>query len=186
MGTKQLHIALMDRIPLLWQACVPIVILGSGLCVKSLRSALRGIARATPFHWLIFFQALRIGALGSVMKVLRGEITSGFPLWVGIPDFLFGLSALLIGWLFLRKVISSGFLIAWNLMGAAIILVPTFAIMHHWMNEPGFSFIFEFPMILSPSIIVPLFIFLNFLMAWHIFESAKQSPYFVQNFFQKV
>jgi len=174
MGIKQLHVPLMDRIPLLWQSCVPIVLLGMGLIVKSLRSALRGIASTTPFHWFIFFQALRIGALGTVMKVLRGEITSEFPLWIGIPDFLFGLSALLVGWLFLRKSVSNRFLIGWNLMGAAIILVPLFGAMPYWMNEPGFRFIFESPMILAPSIVVPLLILLNFLMAWNIFDLNRR------------
>ena len=38
------------------------------------------------------------------------------------------------------------------------------------MNEPGFVFIFEFPMVLAPSIILPILIFLNLLMAWRIFE----------------
>jgi len=175
MGIKQLHLPLMDRIPLLWQSCVLMVILGMGLMVKSLRSALRGIASTTPLHWLIFFQGLRIGALGTIIKVFRGEITSGFPLWVGIPDFLFGLSALLVGWLYLRKSVSNGFLIGWNLMGAAIILAPVFAAMPYWMNEPGFSFIFEFPMVLAPSIVVPLLILLNFLMAWNLFENRTVS-----------
>ena len=134
MGMKELHVSLMDRIPLLWQACVLMMILGIGLLAKSLRSAQRGIARATPFHWLIFIQAMRIGAIGSIVKALRGDITSTFPLWVGIPDFLFGLSALFVGWLFLKKSISNGFLIAWNLIGAAIILLPL-APMPYWIDD---------------------------------------------------
>jgi hypothetical protein len=102
------------------------------------------------------------------MKALGGEITSSFPLWVGIPDFLFGVSALGLGLLMSRKSISHRFLIRWNLVGAAVILLPLFAMMPYWMNEPGFLFIFEFPMILAPSIVVPLFISLNCLMAWSI------------------
>jgi len=106
MGMKELHVALMDNIPLLWQSCVLIVILSMGLFIKSLRDALRGIASGTPQHWMVFIQVLRIGALGSVMKALKGEITSSFPLWVGIPDFLFGLSALLLGFLVLKQRVS--------------------------------------------------------------------------------
>lgn len=169
MGLQDLHVTLMDRIPFLWQACVLMVVVSVALFEKNLRSALRGIANTTPGHWFIFIQALRIGALGSVIKVLRGEITSTFPLWVGIPDFLFGLSAVIVGWLYLRKAISNKLLIAWNLMGPAIILVP-FVAMPYWMNEPGFSFIFEFPMILAPSTVVPILLLINFLMAWHVFD----------------
>ena len=176
MGIQGLHIVLMDRIQLLWQANVAIVILVVALAISPvLRSALRGVASGTPWHWLVFVQALRIGAIGTVVKVLQGDVTSVFPLWVGIPDFLFGLSALLVGWLMFKKTISKRFLIAWNLIGLAIILLPLIAATSYWMNEPGFSFIFEFPMILAPSIVVPMLISINFLMAWNAFESTQQT-----------
>jgi len=175
MGMNEVHPRLMDSIPLLWQACVLIIIVGIGLFSKNLKAALRGIASATPQHWFVFFQALRIGAIGTVIKVLNGEIVSKFPIWVGIPDFLFGLSALVVGWLLLRKAISNGFLIVWNLLGAAIILVPVFGLMPYWMNEPGFIFIFEFPMILAPSVVVPIMILFNLLMAWNIFDSHRKT-----------
>ena len=42
------------------------------------------------------------------------------------------------------------------------------------MNEPGFEFIFEFPMMLAPSIVVPIFLFLNFFMVWRIFEERTE------------
>ena len=48
MGMKQLHVPLMDQIPLLWQACVAVVIASIGLLSKDFRSAVRGIADATP------------------------------------------------------------------------------------------------------------------------------------------
>ena len=175
MGMNEVHPRLMDSIPLLWQACVLIIIVGIGLFSKNLKAALRGIASATPQHWFVFFQALRIGAIGTVIKLLNGEIVSKFPIWVGIPDFLFGLSALVVGWLLLRKAISNGFLIVWNLLGAAIILVPVFGLMPYWMNEPGFIFIFEFPMILAPSVVVPIMILFNLLMAWNIFDSHRKT-----------
>jgi len=173
MGINDVHPRLMDSIPLLWQACVLVMIAGIGLFSKNLRAALGGIASTTPQHWLVFFQALRIGAIGTVIKVMNGEIVSKFPIWVGIPDFLFGLSALVVGWVLLRKGISNEFLIFWNLLGAAIILVPVFGLMPYWMNEPGFSFIFEFPMVLAPSVVVPIFILFNLLTAWNCFARNK-------------
>jgi len=81
-----------------------------------------------------------------------------------------GFSAIILGWLVLRKAVGNRFLIIWSLIGAAIILLPTFGFMTHWMNEPGFTFIMEFPMVLAPSIVMPIFIFLNFLLAWRIFK----------------
>jgi len=177
MGIKEIHASprLLERIPLLWQANVPVVILVIGLLLSpTLRSALRGIASSTPWHWFIFFEALRIGALGGVVKGIKGEVTSSFVFWVGIPDFLFGLSALIVGWLLLRNAVSNGFLMIWNLIGAAIILLPTFLFMNYFMNEPGFIFIFEFPMVLAPSIVVPIFILFNILLAWRIYELTRE------------
>lgn len=171
LGIKGIHLSLMEQIPLLWQSFVPIVLLTIGLIFsRTLRSGLRGIVAHTPWHWLVFVHALRIGAIGGVIKGIRGEITSGFVFWIGIPDFLFGLSALVVGWLLQRNSISHIVLGIWSLVGALLILLPTFIPMNYWMNEPGFVFIFDFPMVLAPSIVIPIFILLNLLMAWRIFE----------------
>ena len=175
LGIKGIHPSLMEQIPLLWQACVPVGLLTIGLIFsRTLRSGLRGIIANTPWHWLVFAQALRIGAIGGVMKGIKGEITSSYVYWIGIPDFLFGLSALVVGWLLLRNAVSHSFLAIWNLVGALLILLPTFIPMYYWMNEPGFVFIFEFPMVLAPSIVLPMFISLNLLMAWRIFEMRAE------------
>ena len=176
LGVRGTHVELMPHVPLLWQALVPIVLWSTAFTFSSsLRGGLRGIATSTPGHWLVFIQALRIGALGGIMKGIRGEVTSRFVFWIGIPDFLFGVSALVVGWLLLRKAVGPRFLIAWNLVGFALIFLPTFVPMNYWMNEPGFTFIFEFPMVLAPSIVVPTFISLNLLHAWGIFVTEKKS-----------
>ena len=175
LGINDLHVTLMEHVPLLWQANVAIVILVIALFFsRNLRSGLRGIASDTPWHWLVFFQALRIGALGAVIKGIKGEVTSSFVFWVGGPDFLYGISALIVGWLLLRKAISNRFLMVWNLIGPAIILLPIILLMNYFMNEPGFTFIFEFPMVLAPSIVVPIFLCINFLLAWRIFELFRK------------
>ena len=107
MGIKGMHVALMERIPLMWQANVAIVLLVVGLVIsRPLRSGLRGIAANTPWHWLVLFQALRIGAIGGVMKGFRGEITSKFVFVVGIPDFLYGISALVLAWMMVRDSVA--------------------------------------------------------------------------------
>jgi len=45
--------------------------------------------------------------------------------------------------------------------------------MNYWMNEPGFVFIFEFPMVMAPGIVVPMLIFFNLLLAWGAFQSRE-------------
>ena len=93
--------------------------------------------------------------------------------WIGVPDLLFGLSAPIVAWLAQRNTIGSRALIGWNLVGFALIVVPTFGPMHYWMNEPGFRFIFEFPMVLAPAVVVPLFVSLNLLHAWGIWSTTR-------------
>jgi len=169
LGMRGTHLLLMQRIPLLWQACVPVIIVITGMLVsKKLQSGVHALVANTPWHWLIFIQALRIAAIGTVIKGIHGEISSAYVFWVGIPDFLFGLSALIVGWLALKHRISPSFLLVWNLVGASLILLPTFLATNYWMSEPGFAFIFEFPMVLAPSIVVPMFVLLNLLTARHM------------------
>jgi hypothetical protein len=176
LGIGGKHVELMAHVPLLWQAFVPIVLWSTAFILSgTLRKGLRGIATTTPDHWLIYVQALRIGALGGVIKGIRGEIDSGFVFWVGIPDFLFGVSALVVGMLLSWKAVGPRFLIAWNLVGFALIVLPTFVLTNYWMAEPGFAFIFEFPMILAPSIVVSTLISLNLLHAWGIFVTGEKN-----------
>lgn len=168
MGARGIHSnsSLMRGVPLLWQSCVVIVVLcGFYFVSATFRGSLVGLARGTSTTWLIWVQALRIGAIGSVAKVLSGEIQSGYPLWVGIPDFFFGLSAPVVAWFFYRGSIGNRAVAAWGGLGAAIILVPTFGFMPYWMSEPGFRFIFEFPMVLAPSVVVPVLVLLNLLLS---------------------
>ena len=167
LGVNGIHVALMASVPMLWHAGVMVTMVMIGLVASgNLRPALRGIARSTPVLWLVLVQALRIGALGGVIKGIQGEVTSTFVFWVGIPDFLFGISALIVAFLLLRQAVSDEFLVVWSLVGASVILLPTFLANNYWMNEPGFSFIFEFPMVMAPGIVVPVFVLLNFLLAW--------------------
>ncbi len=174
LGIGGIHVALMDQVPFLWQSGIPVTILFINFILsRNLRRALHGIASSTPQHWLVFFQALRIGALGGVIKGIQGQITSSYVLWIGIPDFLFGVSAILVGWLLLREAVSKSFLVVWGLIGASLILLPTFPLMNYWMNEPGFVFIFEFPMVMAPGIVVPMLIFFNLLLAWGAFQSRE-------------
>ncbi len=158
----------------LWQAAAPVAIVMLALLVPSLRATVAIVGDVTPWRAQIAIQALRIGAIGSVAKTMRGDISSNFPLWVGIPDFVFGASAVLVAVLYARGRIEHRLLTAWSLVGAAIILVPTFGLIPYWMQEPGFAFIFEFPMVLAPGIAVPILVLLNLLLAWRSYRAGPK------------
>ncbi|MEL6959642.1 MAG: hypothetical protein AAGL89_11900 [Pseudomonadota bacterium] len=175
LGLKDIHIQLMQTIPLLWQAFVPMFIWSLPFALlPTFRRALWQIAETTPAHWFVAIQVLCIGAIGGIVKGLQGEIQSDYVFWIGIPDFLFGLSALVVAWLVWRRQIKHGLLISWNLVGFALIVLPTFIPMTYWMTEPGFEFIFEFPMVLAPGLVVSLLISLNLLQAWVTFKQKSQ------------
>ncbi len=177
LGLKGLHTspALLAALPFLWQAVVPVMVVAAGLlCFPVLRRALGKIAMSTPLAWLVWIQALRIGAAGGVIKGLRGDILSSYVFWVGIPDLLYGISALVLGLLLLFRSMGLRGMLIWHLLGPAIILLPTFGFMPFFMNEPGFDFILAFPMVLAPGIVVPFLIFLNLLAAWKIGPALKR------------
>jgi len=89
---------LLPWVPALWLQLVTVAafvvpVLSSG----PLRAELRLVADATPWHRFAYFHALRIAALGTAYKTWIGEFPVSFELLVGVPDFLFGTSALWVG-----------------------------------------------------------------------------------------
>ncbi len=177
MGIEGLHISptLRAKVPFLWQATVPVLIVAVGLLGSPrLRRALTAIAAFTPLEWFVWFQVLRIGALGGVLKGMQGQIDSSYVFWVGLPDLLYGLSALALGGLLRFRDVRPQTLLIWNLVGPAIILMPTFGFMSAFMNEPGFLFIFAFPMVLAPGIVVPFLLLLNGMAAWKLWGILQE------------
>lgn len=149
------------------------VVLFSGL-----RNMLRDMADHTPWHWFAAFHALRIGALGTAYNTYIGEFPVYFELLVGVPDLLFGLSAL---WVFARarkgRISDRGFLI-WNVIGL-LIIVPTAPILlflglpgpfQMFTALPDARAVFTYPMSIAPVIGVPLFVLINLWVVWRLWE----------------
>jgi len=163
----------LNLMPGLWLPMAPMVMsTGAVLSITNLRNALFTVAKYTPQHQLLYFQALRILALGTLIKAYRGEFPVYFAVFVGIPDLLFGLSAVIFGNVSRRRSFSRCFLIIWNVVGFIIILpaVPLFQMglsgaMQVFTAEPTAMRLLEFPMVLAPTLIVPMFILVNLLAA---------------------
>ncbi len=165
-------------LPGLWLPLIPFVIsIGGVLLSTTLRGALRAVAdHTTPRFWYLL-QALRVLAIGTIFKTIAGEFPIYFALLVGVPDLLFGLSAIIVARRLSRQAIRPGALIAWNAIGVAVILpaVPLIQMglpgpLQVFTAEPTALKVLEFPMVLAPSVIVPLFMLLNFLLAWRLIE----------------
>ena len=173
--------ALMKWLPGLWLQLITVAaVVGPVLLFAGLRDLLRWIVDATPLHWFAAFHALRIGALGTAYKTWTGAFPVYFELLVGVPDLLFGLSALWVAYALKRGVMGERGFLAWNLIGA-LIIVPSAPILLQlglpgplqvFTALPDARAVFTYPMSIAPMIGVPLFVLANLWVAWRLWERA--------------
>jgi hypothetical protein len=125
---------------------------------------------------------LRILAVGTLIKAWQGEFSMSFAIWVGIPDLLFGLSAVIMLYLALKNLFSTMALMQWNLLGVLVILpgAPIVGqmglpgVFHRIDETPSMITLLEFPMVLAPSLVVPLFVMMNLFVAIRLIERMLQ------------
>lgn len=168
-------------LPGLWLPLIPFLLaIGATLIFPALREALRCVVDNTPRNWSIFPHGLRILAIGTIIKAVAGQFPAYFAFLVGAPDFLFGLSAIVFGWQASVRQLSQRFHIAWNLIGVAVILpaAPLIQLglpgpIQIFTSEPTAEKVFDFPMVLAPSIIVPTLVLLNLATAWRLIETRS-------------
>ncbi|MFQ5803553.1 MAG: hypothetical protein ACE5JQ_11720 [Candidatus Methylomirabilales bacterium] len=145
------------------------------------RNGMRHIVDTTPWHWFAYFHGLRILALGTAYKTIIGEFPVYFEILVGVPDFLFGVSAFWIASKTRRGEISAKSFTLWNLIGA-LIIVPSAPILLQlglpgpvqvFTSVPDARAVFTYPMSIAPMIGVPLFVMINLWVAWRLWEQSR-------------
>ncbi len=165
--------------PTLWLPFIPVVLVLTVLMLSSgAREAVRNLIDATPDRWLIRIHALRILALGTLIKAWTGTFVMSFALLVGIPDLLFGLSALLISKRVADGRIGKTGLAVWHSLGVLAIIpgAPIVAqmglpgIFHTFTETPSMITLYAFPMVIAPSLVVPIFVMMNMLVAIRLVE----------------
>lgn len=156
--------------PGFWVPMIPFAISGALLLVlPAFRRALWAIGAHFPARAFVLVHAMRVAAVGGVAKGFAGLLPASFTLPVGIPDLLFGASALLIGVFWPKGGLSRRALIVWNLIGIAVIVPAAPLSMQMGLPGPLYVFtsapdaraLFKYPLVLAPTLIVPLFIFTN-------------------------
>ena len=181
LGARGVYVTdgLMKTLPGLWlqvvtvaAAVVPVILFAN------VRQGLRAIVDATPWHWFAYFHGLRLTALGTAYKTWTGEFPAYFEYLVGVPDLLFAISAFWIAARAKRGEISrQGFMI-WNLIGA-LVIVPAAPVvlqlglpgpLQVFTSLPDARAVFTYPMSIAPMIGVPLFVLVNLLVAWRLWE----------------
>ncbi|CAD7694793.1 unnamed protein product [Ostreobium quekettii] len=175
----------------LWLPFVPVVIALVWFAASAdLRVALArvvdgtadGTLRMGDQKWFIALQGLRVLALGSIIKERLGLFPFWFAYLTALPDFLFGLSA----WILLAAFGPSDptcatALAVWHLVGFVVIVPFSMIVLQSGLPgvfrihspKPGNELIYEFPMSLGPSIVVPIFVMYNLLCAWRLLVAQQ-------------
>lgn len=166
--------------PAFWVGLIPFVIVMAPLVVsKGARNSVRAILDVTPLHWMVGFQGLRVLAIGGVIKALGGEFSRYFGLYIGVPDMIFGATAFVMAWLVYSNRVGPATVAAWNVIGATII-VPVGLVLiqmglpgpwHTFADTPTIVTIFEFPMALALTVVVPIFVLMNLLVSVRLIET---------------
>ncbi|WP_369162005.1 hypothetical protein [Candidatus Thiodiazotropha sp. LNASS1] len=162
-----------NLMPGYWLPYVPVVVAVSMmLLLAPLRDGLRVLVDETPAHWLSGIHILRVLALGTLLKASNDLFPQMFAWFVGGPDLLFGVSAIIVTLLSRSGWLSDRFILFWHLVGAFTIVLPVAGLMHLFMAEPLFAELFMFPMVMAPALIVPTLVLLNLLVAWRFYEQG--------------
>ncbi len=179
MGGYYQNEGFLSSLPGLWIPQIPVlIVMIPWMASKTLRQGIDAIIDQTPLHLIMGFEGLRILAIGGIMKGYTGEFSLFFAQFVGIPDFLYGVTTLIAAVLIYRGVWKERSAIIINLIGF-IIIVPFAVILINvglpgplYMIEesPSLKTIFEFPMALAPTLVVPIFAMINLLVVLRLIK----------------
>ena len=150
-------------------ALIPFVITAGFLLRARARQSLMRWTVSISLQELTWIHVIRIGAMGTILKMLNGALPAHFIVPVGIPDLLFGLSVPVMAWLvFKKRVIGRTGLVVWNVVGSVVFL-PTLILIYLSVPSPIQMFfegpnsleVFQFPMALVPTLVAPVFIIIH-------------------------
>lgn len=164
----------LSSLPGLWITQVPIlIVMIPWMASKTLRRGVDEVIDNTPLHLIMVFEGLRVLAIGGIYKGYIGEFSPVFSRFIGIPDFLYGITTLIAAVLIYRGVWQEKSAIIINLIGF-IIIVPFGMLlinaglpgpMYMIEESPSLATIFEIPMALAPTLVVPIFVMVNLFVA---------------------
>ena len=173
----------LSSLPGFWITSVPVLIVMIPWMVsKTLRQGIDKVIDRTPLHLVMVFEGLRILAIGGIIKGYTGEFSLFFAQVIGVPDFIYGVTTLIAAYLIYQGVWKEKSAITINLIGF-IILVP-FAValinvglpgaMYMIEESPSLKTIFEFPMALAPTLVVPIFAMVNLFVALRLIKRQQE------------
>ncbi len=185
-GSRGMYVSenLLPWLPGFWLQLIPVTAIAAPVILFGrVRSGIRRIVDDTPWHVFAWFHAIRLAALGTTYKTFTGQFPLAFEIAVGIPDLLFGISAIFIAVKARRGELSQrGFLI-WNAIGFGVI-VPAAPIMLQlgmpgplqvFTGTPDSLAVLTYPMSVASMMGVPLLVLINLAVAWRLWERGRQA-----------
>ncbi len=171
----------LNSLPGLWIAQIPVlIVMVPWIASKTFRQGIDAIIDQTPLYLIMGFEGLRIFAIGGIYKGFSGEFSLFYAKFVGIPDFFYGALTLLAAVLIYRGVWKERSAILINLIGFVIIVpigmllinVGLPGAMYLVAETPSLKTIFELPMALAPTLVVPIFVMINLLVAVRLMQQV--------------
>lgn len=167
------------RVPGIAFAFLPLLI---GYILASVSSSWHTTIDMTPPPWLIGVQTYRIVGVLFLALFAQGRLPDVFALPAGIGDFLVGITAPLVAYLYhIKYPWSRSLALLWNLVGITdLVLAVTLGFLSSpgpfhllALNDPN-RLITSFPLVLIPAFAVPLSILLHLLSLRSLNNSKQQ------------
>lgn len=160
----------MNNLPSFWYSMVPILLLmGPWLFSSRFKTSINKIIESVGIHKVVFFEGIRILAIGGIIKGMRGEFSAEFAFFIGIPDFIFGALSLLAGYLLYKKSLPLKWVLFLNIFGFIIIIPFALVVInlgipgpwHIIHSTPDTVSMLEYPMAVASTVVVPIFVVIN-------------------------
>ncbi|MFQ6022397.1 MAG: hypothetical protein ACE5NW_06715 [Acidiferrobacterales bacterium] len=133
-----------------------------------------------PRGHLAAIHIARVLAIGTIYKMFAGLLPAHFIVPTGIPDFIFGLSAIYVAWQ--AEQLSDRAFLVWNIVGLAIFGVALVTMqlslpgpLHVINDGPTTREVVSFPMSLVPTFIAPFFITVHLVAIAKVLKGANAS-----------
>jgi len=130
---------------------------------------IRRWAWRVDMRWLVAIHLVRFVGIYFLYLYARRELPYAFAVWGGVGDVVVSILALFV----ISVAHTRPALIVWNLLGLADILAVAFTAAHSEAAAPGSMHqLNHFPLILLPTIIVPVIIVTHGLMLLRMFRQT--------------
>jgi len=171
--------SLLKYFPGFWLQSIPVIAcIGPVLLNGRLRDELRRAVDGTPREHFILFHMLRLSAVGTLIGAGKHEFPMYFEILVGIPDLIFALSTFWVLRLARTSRLTRRAFLYWNLVGA-LVIVPAAPVLIQlglpgrlqlFTGQPDATAVFAFPMSIASVFGVPLFVLVNLMLVWRLWE----------------